>query len=326
MRKITLVTTFLMFATLHVFSQNEQASTNNNTTTTTENKTEKKVDKKNKYSGKPYYHPDFRTDEDHDGVPNGNDKCPHTPKGIKVNTFGCPLDTDEDGIYDYEDNCPTEWGPIANLGCPWGDKDKDGIYDDRDKCPDTPGIIRFMGCPDTDGDGIQDSEDQCPTVPGVREYRGCPPVKKDTDKDGIYDDEDVCPNEPGIPENHGCPPVLKMKEAIEEVIKNLNFDFAKATIRETSYPSLNKLAVQLRQNPGYKLVIEGHTDNVGDDDFNLQLSRDRADAVRTYLVQWGITPDRITTNGFGETKPVATNTTDEGRQMNRRVDFTVKPE
>ena len=330
MQKIILSLAFLILLPFAVFSQIDQATTSTTTDTKTEKekvkeKEKEKPKKNNKYNGQPYYHPDLRTDEDRDGVANGNDKCPHTPRGIKVDTFGCPLDSDGDGLYDYMDNCPQEYGPLANSGCPWGDKDKDGITDDQDKCPDTPGVLRFQGCPDRDGDGIPDSEDQCPTVPGVREYRGCPPIKKDTDKDGIFDDVDVCPTVPGIPENHGCPPVIAVKETIDEVVKNLNFDFALATIRPTSYPSLDKLAVVLRQHPEYKLVVEGHTDNVGDDESNLKLSRDRADAVRTYLIQWGITPERISTNGFGETKPVATNATEDGRQLNRRVDFTVKP-
>ncbi len=80
----------------------------------------------------------YAFDEDGDGIPNGRDKCPSTPKGEKVTPFGCPFDVDFDGIYDYEDKCVNEPGPKENFGCPWGDKDNDGVRDNIDKCPDTP--------------------------------------------------------------------------------------------------------------------------------------------------------------------------------------------
>jgi OmpA-OmpF porin, OOP family len=275
----------------------------------------------------PYVHPSYIPDEDKDGVPDGRDKCPQTPRNSKVTTFGCPMDTDFDNIFDYQDRCPTEPGPVANQGCPWGDTDKDGIFDDRDLCPETPGLPQFMGCPDTDNDGIGDSEDQCPTVPGIRAFRGCPPVRKDSDKDGVDDDDDICPDTPGSVKNRGCPEITAEEEKVlKEVFENLFFETAKAVIEPVSYPSLDKLAEILKLNTTAQLVVEGHTDDVGDDTYNLILSRNRADAVRTYLIEKGILPNRILTYGFGETRPIADNSSETGRQKNRRVELTLRYE
>ena len=106
-------------------------------------------------------------------------------------------DSDEDGIYDRDDMCPLEAGPIENNGCPWPDTDGDGVLDKDDACPAVPGTIN--GCPDQDGDGIIDSEDSCPDVAGIEAFNGCP----DSDGDGVQDSEDECPNVAGT--LNGCP-------------------------------------------------------------------------------------------------------------------------
>ncbi len=135
-------------------------------------------------------------DSDNDGVADDQDKCPTLP-GLTA-LGGCP-DSDGDGLADRDDNCPNEAGDVSHNGCP--DSDGDGIGDHIDDCPDTAGLRRFSGCPDTDNDGIVDKEDSCPTTPGIPAMNGCP----DSDRDGITDDKDLCPQTPGTAEHNGCP-------------------------------------------------------------------------------------------------------------------------
>ncbi len=263
----------------------------------------------------------YKLDNDGDGVPNGRDKCVNTPKGETVTSFGCPPDSDGDGIYDYEDECPSEKGPRKNNGCPWGDLDGDGITDNVDDCPATPGIPKFNGCPDTDGDGIKDKDDRCPNEKGPFATKGCPIRVGDSDKDGLPDNEDDCPLTPGPKSNKGCPEIKpEEKKAIEEAFKNLLFESGKDVIMESSFNSLNKLASVLINQPHAQLSLEGHTDNVGDNEANLKLSQDRAASVKRYLQNKG-SRNKIETAGYGETRPVATNETSEGRQKNRRVEM-----
>jgi outer membrane protein OmpA-like peptidoglycan-associated protein len=205
------------------------------------------------------------------------------------------------------------------MGCP--DADGDGIIDDEDKCPQTPGLEKFDGCPDTDGDGIIDSEDQCPEKAGIKELNGCP----DTDKDGIADNVDKCPTIPGVESNMGCPEIAQeTKEVFQRALKGIQFESGRDIIKRQSYGILNNVADIMKDNPEYKLVIDGHTDSQGDDQANQVLSEKRAAAVKKYLVDKGIAEDRLTSRGFGETQPKASNDTREGRATNRRVEFTVE--
>lgn len=269
----------------------------------------------------PIYHD---RDSDGDGVMDSRDQCIHTPKGEPVTPFGCPYDVDFDGIYDYEDSCKNEPGPRENHGCPWKDKDGDGIMDNVDDCPDVPGLKRFRGCPDTDGDGIEDSQDKCPNEIGLPKYYGCPPPFIDSDGDGVSDYKDLCPQTPGPKENKGCPELKpEEKKALDAAFNNLLFESNSDVIVSSSYASLDELAKLLRNKPKYKLYLEGHTDNVGDDESNLDLSKRRALSTKKYLVQHGVLDYNITTDGFGETRPVADNTTDEGRHKNRRVEMQI---
>ncbi|MFN3405731.1 MAG: OmpA family protein [Cytophagaceae bacterium] len=286
-----------------------------------------KAAKKNKDKKRDPYQIDWHDkDSDGDGVPDGRDKCLHTPKGEPVTPFGCPYDVDFDGVYDYEDECKDQPGPKENKGCPWGDRDGDGITDNKDDCPDTPGLAKFRGCPDTDGDGIQDKDDNCPKERGTAQYKGCPPPFIDTDGDGVSDYDDLCMRVPGLKSNKGCPEVKpEEKKALEEAFKNLLFETNSDVIVSSSFESLNKLASVLINNPKNKIHLEGHTDNVGDDNANMDLSQRRAESVKNYLVKRGVQADRISTAGFGETRPVATNDTDEGRHKNRRVEMNIIP-
>jgi outer membrane protein OmpA-like peptidoglycan-associated protein len=122
--------------------------------------------------------------------------------------------------------------------------------------------------------------------------------------------------------NNGCPIVTEtQKKAIDKAITSLEFETGKAVIVSTSFPALDMLAMMLEEKADWNLSLEGHTDNVGDDNSNLKLSEDRAKAVSAYLLKKGIATERIDVKFYGETKPIAPNDTDEGRRMNRRVDM-----
>ncbi|MDB4835133.1 OmpA family protein [Cyclobacteriaceae bacterium] len=284
-------------------------------------KHKKKAKKKKTPKDEPIdYVPRRKEDNDGDGVPNLWDHCPNTPEGTVVTEKGCPPDTDGDGIFDSEDNCINEPGPRSNGGCPELDSDGDGILDKNDMCPDVAGEAKFYGCPDRDGDGVQDSEDNCPDVPGLIGLHGCPKQAEDSDGDGLYNHEDKCPFVAGPADNHGCPEFTDAEKAIlEAAFNNLLFKTNSDVIELSSYESLNQLASLMENNAACKLYLEGHTDNVGDDNKNMILSQKRARSVKQYLVEAGVEEKRITTAGFGETRPVVSNDTPEGRTQNRRV-------
>lgn len=233
-------------------------------------------------------------------------------------------DSDGDGITDDKDKCPTVPGVAKYEGCPVPDTDKDGINDDDDKCPTVAGLAKYQGCPvpDTDNDGINDEDDKCPAVAGVARYQGCP--VPDTDKDGINDEEDKCPTVPGIASLQGCPEVAdEVKKTVSQAEKNIYFAFASTKLLSKSYVALNEVVKILNDNSSLNLKIDGHTDNVGSEEYNVNLSNGRAASVKTYLVGKGIDANRLVSEGFGETSPVADNKTAAGRQMNRRVEMKV---
>lgn len=258
-------------------------------------------------------------DRDNDEIIDKDDACPDQ-KGL-AQFKGCP-DTDADGIPDPQDRCPTLAGPLSQQGCP--DKDGDGVYDDVDECVDVPGLAELRGCPlpDRDKDGLLDKDDNCPDVAGPIDNKGCP--YNDQDNDGIPDKDDRCPTLKGVPENNGCPAIKEEVQAkLRKVFENLEFETGKAIIRPSSYPSLDELAVELLKNPDYGLLIEGHTDNVGSRAKNMTLSKNRANSVKTYLMKKGVPERRIRTAWYGPDRPIADNSTPEGRQKNRRVEFTI---
>lgn len=234
-------------------------------------------------------------------------------------------DTDGDGILDSKDKCPTVAGVAKYDGCPVPDTDGDGINDDNDKCPTVKGLAKYDGCPipDTDKDGINDEEDKCPTIAGVARYQGCP--VPDTDKDGINDEEDKCPTVPGVRENNGCPAIKE--EVVKKVTasaKNVFFVTGSAKLQTKSFKSLDEVVAILNEDAALKLDIEGHTDNTGTDKVNIPLSQNRAKAVYDYLVGKGIDAARLSSEGYGSSKPVADNKTAAGRTLNRRVEMKLK--
>jgi OOP family OmpA-OmpF porin len=254
-------------------------------------------------------------DADDDGVPDTLDQCPNTPRGATVDARGCPIDSDGDAVYDGLDRCPgTQKGVMVDsMGCPV-DSDEDAIADHIDQCRGTPkGVeVDATGCPkDSDGDGVYDYLDRCAGTPkgGSVDAQGCP---TDTDGDGIYDYLDKCPDTPrdATVDDRGC-----------WVLKGVYFDTDKWKLKPSAYPILNKAVYVLNRNPDLKVEIQGHTDNVGDAQYNRELSRKRARAVLGYFIQEGISPSRLSYEGYGFSNPVASNATAEGRGKNRRVEL-----
>ena len=241
-------------------------------------------------------------DSDGDGVFDKKDACPNTPRGVKVDSLGCPLDTDGDGVPDYKDNCPdTPKGvKVDSVGCPL-DTDGDGVPDYKDNCPNTP--------PNTtvDENGCEIKKEVITPTPPPK------PVVVDSDNDGVPDDRDRCPNTPrGYKVDEvGC---------FREVRLEIHFPFDSWKVPPKYYPEIEKFAKFLKENPNIKVEIQGHTDSIGSERYNLILSQKRAEAVRNILIKkYHISPDRVIAKGYGESKPIASNKTPEGRAKNRRV-------
>jgi len=249
-----------------------------------------------------------------------------------------PTDRDKDGIIDPKDACPDEPGvpdpdPAKN-GCPIRDRDHDGILDPVDACPDEPGVAQDdpakNGCPirDRDHDGILDEVDACPDLPGLAssdpEKNGCP----DTDSDGIIDPRDACPNVAGPPNEdptkHGCP-LARIEQGQIRILEQVKFKFDSAEILAESDGIMNAVMAILDAHPEItKISIEGHTDNVGNAKYNKKLSEARAASVAKWLTDRHIEATRLSSAGFGMEVPIADNDDEEGRRINRRVEFHIR--
>ena len=249
-----------------------------------------------------------------------NDKKKAVVADVIAPIIAAKKDTDNDGVYDDADQCPTEAGSVALNGCP--DKDNDGIADKNDNCPDKAGVEKYQGCPvpDSDGDGVDDDMDKCPSQAGVAKYQGCP--VPDTDGDGVNDDEDKCPTVAGIAANQGCPAIKgDAAKTIDYAAKNILFETASAKLVTSSYKGLNEVVALLKNNPDVKLNIDGHTDSQGEAEKNVVLSQNRANSVMAYLANKGIAADRMTAIGHGADEPIADNETNAGKAKNRRVEL-----
>lgn len=257
-------------------------------------------------------------DTDGDGIADKDDACPDIAGLPSLN--GCP-DSDGDGIADKDDACPDIAGLPSLKGCP--DRDGDGVPDKDDTCPDIAGLAAFKGCPDTDGDGIADNVDACPNVAGIAANRGCP--WPDTDGDGIVDKDDKCPDEVGTAANNGCPEIIPVvaEKQISDFAKTILFDFNKSNLRSDSYAKLLGIVAIMKEHNAVKFNIEGYADSYGPADYNLKLSKDRANTIRNYLIANGVNSANLTAKGYGETRPIDTNATSEGRANNRRVEIMV---
>ncbi|ATA81465.1 cell envelope biogenesis protein OmpA [Capnocytophaga leadbetteri] len=258
-----------------------------------------------------------KQDRDNDGVADKDDKCPDVAGKPELN--GCP-DADGDGITDAEDACPDVFGLKEFNGCP--DTDGDGIADKDDECPEVAGKPELKGCPDADNDGIADKDDKCPQQAGPKENNGCP--WPDTDRDGVLDKDDECPEEAGPASNKGCPEVTQeVQTQLNSFAKTILFDVGKSTIRPESATVLNNIVNVLNKYKNSKFSVEGYTDTSGNKDKNQRLSEDRAYSVKAYLVDKGINPARLSAKGFGPEKPIASNKTKKGRELNRRVEINL---
>ena len=230
-------------------------------------------------------------DSDGDGVNDTLDKCPGTPAGTPVNAEGCPLDSDGDGVTDGNDKCPnTPAGTRVDAnGCEL-DSDGDGVVDSKDQCPNTAAGLKVdeKGCElDSDGDGVVDSKDECPNTPaGERvDFRGCPFTK-------------------------------------EIQLPGVVFDTNSADLRPESFAILDGAAGTLLRYTDIKVEVAGHTDSVGSDGYNQNLSQRRAETVLKYLADKGVT-NAVRARGYGERQPIASNATEEGRLANRRVTLRI---
>ena len=258
-------------------------------------------------------------DTDNDGVQDSEDDCPEVPGLEEFN--GCP-DSDGDGVPDNEDECPSLFGIPEKKGCPESDRDDDGVVDELDLCPDVPGFIALDGCPDADNDGVADPLDKCPEQAGLKVFEGCP----DTDGDGIPDPEDLCPNSAGPAANRGCPEIKQEhREVLEFAMQAVQFEHNSSILRPESHDILNQVAEILSRYPDYHVEIAGHTDNTGGTEYNRNLSEKRAKSCYDYLAKKGVDKNRMSYTGYGETKPIASNDSLAGRQLNRRVEFNLFP-
>jgi len=226
-------------------------------------------------------------DTDGDGIADKNDNCPDTPDQITVDKRGCPFDTDSDGVYDYLDHCQkTPAGVVVDSnGCPM-DTDEDNVPDYIDLCANTPkgSPVDDKGCiVDADSDGVFDHLDQCESTP----------VGARVDDSGCW------------------------------IIQIIHFETNKKNIKSNIYPYLEEIAKVLNLNPSMRLGIYGHTDSVGRASYNLKLSKKRAQTVANELLKMGLLKERFIVDGFGETRPIATNETKEGRAKNRRTEIKI---
>lgn len=201
------------------------------------------------------------------------------------------------------------------------DEDGDGVIDENDQCPGTPAGVQVdsTGCPlDGDNDGVADYLDQCPNTPAGVEVNaeGC---ALDSDGDGVIDVNDVCPDTPaGTPVmSNGC------GEQQSVVLRGVNFELDSAQLTTNAETILDGVTETLNTSPGFDVEIQGHTDSTGSASYNMNLSQNRAQSVKNYLVQGGVDSSRLTARGYGEDMPVASNDTRSGRAENRRVELKV---
>ncbi|MCC7301158.1 MAG: OmpA family protein [Bacteroidia bacterium] len=293
-------------------------------------------------------------DRDGDKIIDKEDACPDD-KGL-AEYRGCP-DRDGDRIIDKEDDCPDEPGVVMFRGCP--DTDGDSIMDKHDKCPTKAGPLENQGCPidrlflvDQNGrelgvstkngegnflfpqlppDEIAmfklETYNEPPEILEVRAGTGTIVRVAKKGKDGYFRFEVLKPDPTKLNKLNEKDKVVVLTKEEEEVLKkafdNLEFESGKDIIKPESYASLNELAGLMKKKGTWKLKVSGHTDNVGAPAKNLELSKKRANAVKKYLAAQGIQEERFIVKWYGQTQPVASNKTPEGRQKNRRVEMLI---
>ncbi|HTL80299.1 MAG TPA: DUF5723 family protein [Bacteroidia bacterium] len=295
-------------------------------------------------------------DKDGDGIVDQQDACPDDPGLPQFN--GCP-DKDGDGIIDKDDDCPDEPGLPAFKGCP--DKDGDGVMDKVDLCPEKPGPVDNEGCPevrlalvDLAGQSLnsvrqaKDGSFTFESLPkdslcvfrldgdpdktmGVNEVKvivnGLAKRAIRSQADGLFRFEIPKPVGNGLTQVDVKDVAVTLNPTEMAIVKkafdNLEFETGKDIIRPSSDSALDALAGLLIKHPEWGLKISGHTDNVGQPAANLLLSKKRASAVKSYLISKGVPANHLRTEWYGQTQPIAPNTTPEGRQKNRRVEMLI---
>jgi len=210
---------------------------------------------------------------------------------------------------------------VAAVAAAPKDSDGDGVTDDKDKCPTTPAgrKVNAEGCElDSDGDGVVDGLDKCPNTPAGRKVdaNGC---EMDGDKDGVVDGLDKCPTTPAGDkvDKDGCTLLSTI------ILKGVNFANDSDVLTGEAMAELDEAVETLRRYPGLKVEIAGHTDSNNSDEYNMDLSERRAKAVRYYFMSRVIPADTLTAKGYGESQPIADNSTEEGRAANRRVELRI---
>ena len=275
-------------------------------------------------------------DDDHDGLTNAEEE--------KLGTDPTNSNTDGDGLTDSEEVKVYHTNPLK------ADTDGDGLKDgdevkkyktdplkadtDVDGLSDGDEVLKYHTDPlnpDTDGDGLNDGDE-------VMKYK-TDPLLKDTDGDGLTDGEEVLKYktnplnrdtdggtvDDGTEVKRGTDPlnpaddVVKVQAPI--ILEGIVFTSAKTDINPSSAETLEKALMTLKTYSDIEVEISGHTDKIGAYEMNIKLSQRRADAVKKWLVEKGIDPKRITAQGYGPDKPIAPNSTKEGRQKNRRIEF-----
>ncbi len=281
----------------------------------------------------PVVAPAKPVDSDADGVADGDDRCPGTPAGVKVDAKGCPVDTDADGVADYLDKCPgTPAGvKVDAKGCPV-DTDGDGVADYQDKCLDTPagapvdvdgclkdsdrdGLTDFdemrlgtnLNNPDTDADGLSDGDE-------VHKYH-TNPLNPDTDGGSVNDGLEV-----NVAKTNPLDRADDVKE-IKRIELKVYFDTDSDVVKPQYFSEIAQVATFLKENAGVSGSVEGHTDSRGGAAHNQNLSERRAkNVVKLAQEQFGVEAGRLSAAGYGSSRPVADNKTSEGRAKNRRIE------
>jgi OOP family OmpA-OmpF porin len=233
-------------------------------------------------------------DSDNDGIQDVFDQCPHSEAGVTVDDTGCEIFVDSDG---------------------------DGVMDRKDLCANTPqgAPVDGYGClRDEDGDGVTDDIDECPnTVSGAAIYvNGC---ERDDDGDNVVNHLDECPNtRTNAPvDARGC----EIGSTVE--LRGVNFASSSDRLLTGAEQVLDDAIDWLKKNPHLVVEVAGHTDSDGAAAANLGLSERRAYTVRDYLINGGVSESSLTARGYGESEPVADNSTTEGKAENRRVELRI---
>ena len=278
-------------------------------------------------------------DSDNDGLIDVLDECPFAA-GPKENV-GCPILPDKDGDYiiDEADECPDIAGPLENKGCPWGDKDGDSVFDIVDECPKIPGPKENNGCPIKDLDFTGDDESisgdvvlnneklriigtenqiATTTSDGGNTLTISMPNADNTERRIKKLEDEIANLKKGKESNLDIGEVKKSFYS-----KTILFRTGKFSIDQEFYSTLIELSKVIKEYPIAKFLIEAHTDNVGDSSVNLKLSQDRAMSVKNFLIKNNVDPNRLSTKGFGESKPVSDNDSPESRAENRRVEINL---